>query len=322
MEERKRLTFSPSLGIRFFMWYRILFFSLFLCLDNLHAGNPVTITVVGDRVNYRNAPTIESDVIGASDYGDTLQAISFEEKWVEILPPAGTAIWVYAPLLFEEKEVRAQVLNVRAGPGTQFPILGQLNRGDKVEIEESLEDWRRIKAPESISLWISRDFIQAPPSVTNPAPTPTPVPRVVLTVPTPTPQPVRILPTPTPEPIVEIRTVERIVEVPVLPTPTPVVTAPDGLELVPLTGQGSLSVRKGVLKAYLMAGTSPSRFVLVRRDADGTEKTLSYLRGNEEDMKSLSGLPVQVRGHDFWVAGQKLPVTKVDSIESAEGARP
>jgi hypothetical protein len=244
--------------------------------------------------------------VGQADYGQKLKAIRFEDDWVEVLPPEGLAAWVYSPLLFKDKEVRAPELNVRSGPGTQFIVLGELKRGDPVTVLESLEEWRKIEAPESVTLWISRDFVQAPPSIEIPAAEP-------IVEPTPTPIP---LPTPVPTPItiVEVKTIEKIIEVQVTPTPMPKVDAPEGLDLVPLRGQGTISKRKGYLRAYLLAGSSPSRFVLTRSFQGGSEQTICYLIGNEEDLKEAAGNRVTISGRDFWVTGQKLPVTQVESI--------
>lgn len=288
----------------------------FLFLSVSSAEEPVQITVLGDRVNIRNAATTESDVVSQANYGQTLQAVSFKEEWVEVLPPENSGAWVYSPLLFEDKEVRAPVLNVRSGPGTQFFILGELKRGDPVKVLESLEEWRKIEVPASVTFWISRNFVQVPPSAVQPEPTPKP--KLVITVkPTPTPAPTATaIPTPIPTPvtIVEVKTIEKIIEVPVTPTPTPEVKAPEGLDLVPLRGQGNLSKRKGYLRAYILAGSSPSRFVLIRKGANGEEKTLCYLIGDEEALKAATGKNVMVSGHDFWVTGERLPVTNVDKI--------
>lgn len=285
-------------------------------------ADPVSVTVLGDGVNLRNAASLESDVVASSDYGDTLDAVALEEKWVEVRPPAAVDVWVYGPLLFEEKEVRAPVLNVRAGPGTNYAILGKLERGDPVEVLESNGDWRRVAAPDAVRLWISRDFVQVPPdafaeaadpepdpgSDPDPVPEPTPAP---MPEPTPTPAP-------TPEPVVEIRTVEKVVEVPVAPTPTPAVEPPKGLDLIPLDGQGAFSIRRGRVKAFLLAGSNPSRFMLVRENADGRETSLAYLIADDEEVKPWIGRDVTVRGRDFWVTGKKLPATRIESIQSAD----
>lgn len=286
----------------------------FISISIASAADPVEVTVLGDRVNLRNANTIESDVVTQANYGQKLQAITLDDEWVEVLPPEGLVAWVYSPLLFEDKEVRAPELNVRSGPGTQFIILGGLKRGDPVTVLESLEEWRKIEAPPSITLWISRDFVQVPASAILLQPTPEPkklIPAEPTIIPSPTATPT---PVPTPVTIVEVKTVEKIIEVPVTPTPAPKVEAPAGLDLVPLRGQGTLSKRKGYLRAYMLSGTSPSRFTLIRKGTGGEEKTICYLIGDEEALKAAASKNVTVSGRDFWVTGERLPVTNVDKI--------
>lgn len=265
----------------------------------------LSVTVLGDRVNLRTAPGLDSEIVGQAAYGDVLGAVSFTEEWVEVLPPASVAVWAYGPLLFEDREVRAPEMNVRSGPGTQFARLGEIQRGTPVTVLKSLGDWRRIETPDTVRLWINRSFVQVPPSVARPAP------------PEPTPTPV---PVPTPITIVEVRTVERIVEVPVeaTPIPEPQVTAPEGLDLVPLKGQGTASRRRGILRAYLLAAGNPSRFVLEREN--GT--TLCYLVGDETMLTEAAGRTVLVSGRDFWVTGEKLPVTDVETVKAVGETAP
>jgi uncharacterized protein YgiM (DUF1202 family) len=268
-------------------------------------SEPVEVTVLGDRVNLRNAPSLESEVIGQANYGDVYTAVATTDLWIEILPPESVAVWAYGPLLFEDQEVRAPEMNVRSGPGVEFARLGELLRGTPVTVLESLGEWRRIETPESVTLWISRDFVQLPPSIEKPA---RPEPE-----PTATPVPV-----PTPVTIVEVRTVEKIVEVPVAaePTPEPEIQAPADLDLVPLRGQGTASSRRGEIKSFLLKAGSPSRFML--RRANSTP--LCYLLGDEDQLRALAGSTVLVRGRDFWVTGEELPVMEVRSLEIMEGA--
>jgi uncharacterized protein YgiM (DUF1202 family) len=269
--------------------------------ESIPAPEGAQVTVVGDRVNLRNEPTLESDVISQASYGDIYSVVSTTDLWVEILPPDSVNVWAYGPLLFEDREVRAPEMNVRAGPGTQFPRLGEMVRGTPVTVLESLGEWRRIETPETVTLWISRDFVQLPPSIEQPA----------RPAPTATPAPV-----PTPVTIVEVRTVEKIVEVPVAvePTPDPKITAPEQLDLVPLRGQGTPSSRRGEVKSFLLRAGSPSRFVLRREN--GT--SLCYLLGDEEQLRAMAGSTVLVRGRDFWVTGEELPVMEVRGIQLLE----
>lgn len=55
-----------------------------------------------------------------------------------------------------EVEVTADVLNVRGGAGTEFPVLGQLRDGDTLEAEPTVRnDFRRL----SESRWVASRFL-------------------------------------------------------------------------------------------------------------------------------------------------------------------
>ena len=306
------------------------------------------VMVVGDRVNLRTESGLDSDIIGQVDYGDLLVAVAFEGDWVQVRPPDNLVFWVHGGLLFEEREVRSRVLNIRAGPGTQFSVVGQLERGDPVTVRGSHEDWRRIDTPDVVTLWISRDFIERRDPLPDVEADAQAEADVVASDPfeaeeadaaeeaaddgeafadegdTADAGDAAEAEAEEPEPeivtIVEIETVERIVEVPVVPTPTPTVAPPADLDLVPLQGQGTASVRRGVVKAYLISGSAPSRFQLVHREG-GHEVPLAYLIGDEEAIRNANGQSVVVRGRDFWVAGRRVPVTRVESLERISGSR-
>lgn len=296
--------------------------------------------VMGDRVNLRNEATLDSDVIAQVNYGDELTALEIGEEWIRVRPPATVPVWVHAGLLFEEREVRARVLNVRSGPGTQFSSVGTLGRGDPVEVLEQVDEWRRIAVPANVFLWISRDFVHVPPR-TDAAEESIAEEPLILVQPGEGGEPVESLPemveadqeqppelvniepefseneqeTTVPEPVSSESLTPEIGEV--VEVESPLIDAPENVSLVPLPGQGTLSVRRGWVKSYLLAGSSPSRFHLVHRQGS-TEQTLCYLQGDEERLRSLSGQQVQVRGRDFWVAGQRVPLTRIESIDALE----
>lgn len=297
--------------------------------------------VIGDRVNLRNQDSLDSDIIGQVNYGDELELLGMEGEWAMVRPPASLGVWVHGGLLFEEREVRARVLNVRNGPGTQFHSLGLLQRGTPVQVTGAHEEWRRIAVPASIHVWIHRDLLQ----VVVPLPEPegggeTAAADAVGAMEDPAvPEEAEAAAVEAPEgglqeEVEQILTeldvdsmpeVEAEVEVEAAQAgvsevdmqPGAEVETPSRGELVPLAGQGTPAIRRGWVKAYLLAGSSPSRFHLVHREG-GTERTLSYLYGDEQELRALSGRQVMVRGRDFWVTGQRLPLMRIEQIQVLE----
>jgi putative chitinase len=98
-------------------------------------------------------------------------------------------------------------LNVRSGPGLDYKVLGEINRGEEV-IAPYTRGWLPIIRKDGTTGWVSRKFMKqvptpgpaGPPSAPGPTPTPTPAPTATPTpTPTPTPAPTA---TPTPAPAV------------------------------------------------------------------------------------------------------------------------
>lgn len=50
-----------------------------------------------------------------------------------------------APGMVCEGMVTANQVNVRTGPGTEYPVIAQVNAGDRVTILEAVGDWRRVR---------------------------------------------------------------------------------------------------------------------------------------------------------------------------------
>jgi uncharacterized protein YraI len=65
-------------------------------------------------------------------------------------------------------------VNVRSGPGTQFPSLGQLNGGEKVLIsaQDQTGKWYKVLFPSSTDWrgWVTAQFVQVPPGIDIPLP--------------------------------------------------------------------------------------------------------------------------------------------------------
>ena len=67
----------------------------------------------------------------------------------ESQPPAAAApAW-------DMVEVTGSVVNLRGGPGTEFTVLGQVVRGDSLQVTGGTEDWYRVYVPDlSLFAWI------------------------------------------------------------------------------------------------------------------------------------------------------------------------
>jgi len=147
--------------------------------------------------------SIEGDMLWMRTAGDEIAVIMKRLEIVDLPAPEP------APQVPMGRVVGAQVLNIRSGPGTVFPVIGSARAGDEGEIIGRSADgrWWVVSAPRlpGGQGWVSADFVLAtnaenvPVIASPPAPTPRP--------PTPTPVPTArppAAPTPQPTPSAEI----------------------------------------------------------------------------------------------------------------------
>lgn len=70
-------------------------------------------------------------------------------------PPGGDRPTADPPTPWSTVTVTGSVVNLRAGPGTSHPILGQVQRGDSLQVTGGTDEWYRVYLPRlSLFAWI------------------------------------------------------------------------------------------------------------------------------------------------------------------------
>ncbi|MEZ4770063.1 MAG: META domain-containing protein [Caldilineales bacterium] len=140
--------------------------------------------------------SISGDMLQMRTAEDALAVVMVRREIVDLPEPA--------PATPTGVVTGAQSLNIRSGPGTNFPVIGVARNGDSGEIIGRSADgnWWVVSVPSAPGGmgWVSASFVTATdaddvPVIASPPPPPTPTPLP----PTPTPQP--IAPTATPLPL-------------------------------------------------------------------------------------------------------------------------
>ncbi|WP_371154207.1 SH3 domain-containing protein [Jannaschia sp. 2305UL9-9] len=54
-------------------------------------------------------------------------------------------------------------LNLRSGPGTRFDILRRLSPGDRVDVEEEIGSWAKVRLPSGDRGWASLKYLERAP---------------------------------------------------------------------------------------------------------------------------------------------------------------
>jgi len=121
-------------------------------------------TVTAQVLNVRAKPGIQFEVVAKVMRNDQLTLLSETNNWFEIVPPADTEAWIAERFIDADGVITADNVRVRAGPGPVFSPFGYVHAGTWVErVGEPKQHWQRIVPPPTASVWVSKEFIDAPP---------------------------------------------------------------------------------------------------------------------------------------------------------------
>jgi hypothetical protein len=320
-----------------------------------------TAVVKQSNVNVRGQPSLAGEVITQLQQGE--KVVVLEEvpatkpktnepaRWARIQMPAKTPVWVYGPFVdTSSKSVKVPRLNLRAGPGENFSVVGRLARGTTINEIRRVEDWIEIDTPAGAYAFVAADLLTTGEEVVTLAPNSTPPstpktdPAVLLPAPAapghsnplaesipPIQLPGKLEPTPsvastsapnafTPAPAGEIGRLE--------PSPSatigaaaPAVLAPSG-SAAPATSTAARSdeterriVRREGLVRSTVSIQAPTYYELLSPE---NRKTINYLHTDRLNLnlKDYRGRRIVVTGEEAidprW---PKTPVIEVETLE-------
>jgi uncharacterized protein YgiM (DUF1202 family) len=160
---------------------------------------------VAANINARGQAGLKGEVVTHLKKGDTvtvLGQINLDKhkagepaQWAKIALPSSTHAWVKSSYIdATSKTVSAKKLNLRAGPGENFSVLGVIERGTAVNQISTKDDWMQIDPPANSYAFVAAMYLKQEAPAPAPAPTPVPEPQTMATAPSePTAPPVRIV---------------------------------------------------------------------------------------------------------------------------------
>ncbi len=145
---------KENLIMRIFLFI-LLTISLVSPAENLRKG-----TVTAETLRMRSKPNTKSEIIGQLKKGDIIQVIEEKDGWLKIVAPQEVEVWLSAEFI-ENGVITGDKVNVRAGPNVAYNIVGQLVKGDVVEVMEIKNDiWARIRGTEKLQVWVSGTYVK------------------------------------------------------------------------------------------------------------------------------------------------------------------
>lgn len=107
----------------------------------------------GDNINFETLCKLKKSA--------QVKIVDKRYSWYKIALPKEAYLYItkdYVDLTNDEKGtgiIKASRVNLRAGAGTKYSILGQLSRGDKIFIVSEDSGWYKIEPPYGITGWVN-----------------------------------------------------------------------------------------------------------------------------------------------------------------------
>jgi uncharacterized protein YgiM (DUF1202 family) len=149
---------------------------------------------VAANINARGQAGLKGEVVSHLKKGETvtvLDQINLDKhkvnepaQWAKIALPSSTHAWVKSSYIdATSKTVLPKKLNLRAGPGENYSVLGVIERGAAVNEITTKGDWMQIDPPGNSYAFVAAMYLKQEAAVAT-APTPVPEPQPPVTQPT------------------------------------------------------------------------------------------------------------------------------------------
>jgi uncharacterized protein YgiM (DUF1202 family) len=140
------------------------------------------------NINARGQAGLKGEVVTHLKKGETvtvLEQINLDKhkanepaQWAKIALPSSTHVWVKSSYIDpSSKTVSSKKLNLRAGPGENYSVLGVIEHGTQVNEITSKEGWMQIDPPASTYAFVAAMYLKQEAPAPTPAPAPAPVPE-------------------------------------------------------------------------------------------------------------------------------------------------
>ncbi len=124
---------------------------------------PFLAEVSSPSVNIRAGQHLNFEKLGRLTKGQQVIVVGKEYSWYKIKLPGDAQSYIsqdFVQLINPDTGlVKSDRVNIRAGAGASFTVLGQLKKGTTVKILEKLNRWYRIEAVEGTRGWISQQYL-------------------------------------------------------------------------------------------------------------------------------------------------------------------
>ena len=244
------------------------------------------VRVTGDGVSLRPRPELSGYPLDRAMSGDELIFLDETNGWVGVQAPDTIEVWVAGEYV-QDGVVTPKRLNVRSGPGLNYPVVAIVSQGDLLQVKREFNSWTAVAPPESCIVWISADYVE---KIAPPVEMAETAPIEVVEV--------------TPEEETEVDPIEeQVVQV----------AEEEELPSLMLVLDESKEQEVFVELPGVLRRANPGLYKLVLVEGDW-EEAICLVRGRKSQMEDCLGRTILIKGPRFWVKDLVLPVVQPDTI--------
>ncbi len=111
------------------------------------AGTPRFVRVRVEVANLRARPSTEAALIRRAHENEPLRVVGSRGQWLRVQDVANESAWIYGPLIDGRAAVVVvrDLVNVRANPGTEHPVVFTAERGVNLLVLDRAGRWLRVR---------------------------------------------------------------------------------------------------------------------------------------------------------------------------------
>jgi uncharacterized protein YgiM (DUF1202 family) len=268
---------------------------------------PGPAVVSANHVNVRSKAGLIGEVLTHMTNGEPVTVIEEvhlkksgpdePSAWAKIQLPPDTHVWVKSSLLDTNSAVASKKVNLRAGPGENYGVVGTLQRGEAVQTIDTKGDWTQIQAPTNAYAFMAAQYLKQGEETMVAMATPAPETNTMAEMPAMAPAPTEAPGT--------TDTNQQAMAGTEAPAPAPEVAQPPPPRIVEHEGvvRGSFSIQ------------APTRYELVSQDTHQPINFL-YTTSSNLDLSRYKGMHIIVTGEESLDERWKnTPVITIERIQ-------
>ncbi len=119
------------------------------------------VAVIRDIANVRALPDTNSDTLWQVEKYHPLQIIETKGKWYHFKDFEGDSGWIHSSLVGKVATVivRVRRANIRIGPGTQYDLAFDADKGTPFKVLETKGRWKKIRHADGDEGWIFNSLV-------------------------------------------------------------------------------------------------------------------------------------------------------------------